>query len=180
MIATARRAGFTHESPHNESRQWYTPRWVFDALRLRFDLDAASPGAAVVPWIPADRHLTMAEDGLTAAWHGRVWLNPPYGADTPEWLARFVDHRGGGTMLTFARTDTAWFHDLAVRCDAMLLLRGRIQFLRPGEQAGCAAAGRAAAGSMLLARGQQCVQALARSGLGYFIDLRTTPKECRP
>ena len=37
-------SGFTHESTYNESKEWYTPRRIFDALGLEFDLDPCSPG----------------------------------------------------------------------------------------------------------------------------------------
>ena len=34
------------------SEEWYTPSIIFEALACRFDLDVASPGGDVVPWIP--------------------------------------------------------------------------------------------------------------------------------
>ncbi len=75
--------GFTHESTYNESKEWYTPKYIFDALGLEFDLDPASPGVDIVPWIPARYHLTCLDNGLITPWKGKVWLNPPYGMDTP-------------------------------------------------------------------------------------------------
>ncbi|GAG14903.1 unnamed protein product, partial [marine sediment metagenome] len=133
--------GFTHESTHNESKEWYTPPEIFKALNLDFDLDVASPGAEFVPWIPATNHLTILDNGLATPWSGRVWLNPPYGSDTPEWIARFCKYDGEGIMLVFARTDTRWFHQYAVKCDAFLFIRGRVKFIRGDGYcgAGCGA-----------------------------------------
>jgi hypothetical protein len=45
----------------------YTPRWVFDAMGLRFDLDVAAPVGG--PWhVPCDRYLTAEDDGLAQPW----------------------------------------------------------------------------------------------------------------
>ncbi len=160
--------GFAHESTHNETAEWYTPPEIFEALGLTFDLDVASPGADIVPWIPAKKHLTIIEDGLSCAWDGLAWLNPPYGQQTPEWVTRFSKHTGGGVLLVFARPDTAWFQRNAPTWDAMLFIKGRVQFIRhDGHRGkGCGAA------SMLIARGDVATEALAKSALGFFIDLR--------
>ena len=157
--------GFTHESTHSESQEWYTPPRIFDALGLTFDVDVASPGADIVPWIPAARHLTLRDDGLTAAWGGRIWLNPPYGADIPAWCARFARH-GDGIMFLFARTDTAWFHKYAVKSDALCFLRGRVPFISGSGRAG----GSPSCGSLLLANSPACVVALRMSGLGFVVE----------
>ena len=36
------------ESQVNTSDEWYTPKYVFDALEEEFDLDVASPGKDIV------------------------------------------------------------------------------------------------------------------------------------
>jgi hypothetical protein len=163
-----RRTGLVHERPGGPT-EWYTPPAVFTALGITFDVDPCSPGAWVVPWIPARIHLTTADDGLRQRWRGRVWLNPPYGPGLDRWLERFADHRNG-IALIFARTDTQWFHTYAARADALCFTRGRIQFVAPsmpssrGSTPGC--------GSVFVAYGDPCVEALRQSGLGWFLDLR--------
>jgi hypothetical protein len=44
-----------HEQCVGATDEWYTPRFVFDAMAAQFDLDVASPGSHRVPWIPAAR-----------------------------------------------------------------------------------------------------------------------------
>lgn len=61
---------------------YYTPKDVFDALGLEFDLDVSAPPGGV-PWVPAKRYYTLEDDGLTQPWFGRVWMNPPYSNVTP-------------------------------------------------------------------------------------------------
>ncbi len=61
----------------NENDEWYTPSWFFKALGVSFDLDPCSPGAPPSN-VTAARHLTKADNGLSAQWSGHVWLNPPF------------------------------------------------------------------------------------------------------
>ena len=37
-------SGFVHEAAVGNSVEWYTPKSVFDALGVGFDLDVCSPG----------------------------------------------------------------------------------------------------------------------------------------
>lgn len=159
------RKGFTHESTCNETCQWYTPRFVFDRLGAQFDLDPCSPGKKIVPWIPAKKHFTAKDDGLLLRWQGRVWLNPPYGQETPRWLKKLANH-GNGIALVFARTDTRWFHEYATKASLICFMAGRISFIKSdgtkGATPGC--------GSMLLAYGNECAEILTKSQLGWIID----------
>ena len=53
-----------HEQSQGATDEWYTPPYVFAALGCVFDVDAASPGKDVVPWIPTARHIVR--DSLQA------------------------------------------------------------------------------------------------------------------
>ena len=170
----AKKQGFTHESTFNESKEWYTPKYIFDSLGLEFDIDPCSPGKDVVPWIPAKKHLTISDNGLTSVWNGLAFVNPPYGMDTPAWMKRLSEH-GNGIALVFSRTDTQWFHQYAVQADAILFVCGRIQFVRADmaqdyargikpSGAGCGA------GSMLVGFGEKAYDALIQcDGLGAVL-----------
>ncbi|HUS88304.1 MAG TPA: DNA N-6-adenine-methyltransferase [Desulfosporosinus sp.] len=167
--------GFIHESTYNESKEWYTPKYIFDALGLTFDLDPCSPGADVIPWIPARQHLTLTDNGRNAPWHGSVWMNPPYGSDTPKWMEHLAAH-GNGIALVFSRTDVKWFHKYIPKADAICFIKGRVQFI-PADRAkdyslgihkptgGCGA------GSMLVAYGPEMASALFKSKLGLTLPV---------
>jgi hypothetical protein len=146
------------------SEEWYTPSAVFEALGCRFDLDVASPGADVVPWIPADHHFTAADNGLEREWFGFVWCNGPYGRGTlPQWLRKFREH-ANGIALVVDRTSTGWWQDLCGHADLILQVNKKIDFLRPIDEPGTNALG-----SSLVAYGERGVQALmnaAAAGLG--------------
>jgi len=155
-----------HQSARMDKDEWLTPREVIDALGP-FDLDPCAPVAR--PWPTAAKHYTVADNGLLQPWHGRVWLNPPYGQDTGLWLDRLVLH-GNGIALIFARTET----DMFFRCvweaaDAILFLRGRLFFHHvSGERA----AHNSGAPSCLIAYGGKNVDRLRISIPGHFLWLR--------
>ncbi|HDY87962.1 MAG TPA: adenine methyltransferase [bacterium] len=167
--------GFTHESTYNESKEWYTPRYIFQALNVNFDLDPCSPGQEVVPWIPTQYHYTYFDDGLNKNWFGNCWVNPPYGSDTPQWMARLSEH-DEGIALVFARCDTQWFHLYAPLATAICFISGRVQFV-PSEKSELYAdaqykpKGGCGAGSMLIAYGKENAEALVRSGLGLTLPV---------
>lgn len=108
-----------------QSEEWETPQDLFDSLNTLygFDLDVA----ATAENAKCSRYFTKEDDGLVQNWGGsRVWCNPPYGRQIGKWVRKaYEESRKPGTivaMLLPARTDTAWFHDYA--------MKGRVQFLR--------------------------------------------------
>lgn len=158
------RRGFTHETPAAETDEWYTPPEVFDRLGLSFDLDPCSPMSGPVEWVPARRFLSARDNGLTSRWEGRVWLNPPYGPLAGRFLHRLAEH-GNGVALIFARTETAWFQGTAPRAGLVTFVRGRLAFVRADR----GDTGHAGAGSVILAWGTECIEALARADFGWSV-----------
>jgi hypothetical protein len=149
------------ESAVGDTVEWYTPPAIFEALGLTFDLDPASPGAVVVPWIPVAQHYTLIDNGLWREWHGRVWLNPPYGQTVPDFLVRLVEH-GHGIALVFSRTETQWWHDTAPKADSVCFIKGRVAFIRADGYSAPSQMG-----SALIAFGEDCAAAVRTSGLGW-------------
>jgi DNA N-6-adenine-methyltransferase (Dam) len=146
--------------------EWYTPPEIFEAMEAEFDLDVASPGANIVPWIPAKRHLTKKDNGLVADWSDAFcWMNPPYGLRNgiAEWIDKFVQH-GNGVAIAPDFTSTEWWHALTERADIIMFVRPKIYFLPKRED------GRTnSLGSTLVAIGERGVQALRnaeRNGRG--------------
>ena len=104
----------------------YTPRWVFDAMGLTFDLDVAAPPGG--PWhVPAARWYTAEEDGLTQPWDGLVWCNPPYSKYAP-WAARFADHDRAAIM-GIVLPEVRWLPVVMASADAVALIS--CDFARP-------------------------------------------------
>jgi len=162
--------GFGHESPKNKTKEWYTPRYIFESLGVSFDLDPCSPGKDIVPWVTADAHYTLKHDGLSRRWFGNVWMNPPYGRQVSEWTRKFANH-GNGIALLFARTETKWFLELSNNADAFCFINKRVNFVRQRDAESYKLGDKTAkespgAPSVLVAFGEDNVKALADSGLG--------------
>ena len=160
----AARAMGGHQSHNATTTTWLTPPHILSALG-RFDLDPCG----YPDWPTADRLICLPDDGLTAEWEGRVWLNPPYGNDGWRWLDKLAAH-GSGTALIFARTETAGFVEQVWRkADALLFLHGRLHFHHAD---GARARANSGAPSVLVAYGREDAEALMEADLpGSFVRL---------
>jgi len=133
-----------HHSTEAGTNDWRTPREFFEKLHTEFNFAidaAASPTNAMLP-----RYWTVDDDALQQDWAavgGTVWCNPPYGRDIGRWLAKAVAEQQRGVtsvLLTFSRTDTAWWHDYVARyADEFRFVRGRLRFERPDGTRGAPA-----------------------------------------
>src|SRR4030095_4997656 len=57
---------------------------------------------------------TSIADGLTKSWHGKVYMNPPYGREIEQWVSKLdrefqANRVNEAIALVPARTDTKWF-----------------------------------------------------------------------
>lgn len=156
-----------HEPSIGGSDDWYTPRALLDELGETFDLDPCSPGQG--HWVPARMIYTIKDDGLAQPWKGFVFMNPPFGGRNGHvpWLEKFLRH-GNGIAIVRAYTSAGWFHDHAVKADAMCFPRGKTKFVRPDGSVGKAPGH----GIVLLGMGARAVNALEKSSLGLFVRLR--------
>jgi hypothetical protein len=167
-----------HEQCIGLSSEWYTPRSVFDAIGLEYDLDPAHPG-----WdnphccVPVRKILTARDDGLRQPWHGTLWLNPPFGGRRGQvpWLRKFFDH-GDGIALVAARTSADWFHEVVTpNAELLLFPNGKTKFVRPdgsiGKEPGT--------GVVLIGMGDLACTALLKSGLGACCTIVEPRRERR-
>jgi len=154
-----------HEQSVGATDEWYTPPHVFEAMGVTFDMDVASPGCEVTPWIPAEEFI---RPGVVVPWEGFVWMNPPFGGRgaIAPWLAKFFEH-GDGVALVPDRTSAPWWQDYAPKADALLFVRKKLRFLRPDGSEGASPA----QGTTLMAAGARGIIALrnaADAGLGFL------------
>ena len=139
------------------SDDYYTPSWVFEQMAIRFDLDVAAPPGGV-PWIPADRYLTKADDGLSKHWKSgsRVWMNPPW-SQPRLWVPKFIEHGHGVALLPFAKS--RWLNELWESEASVGVLESSLEFV-----AGHREHGRVMLPVCLWAFGDECVEAISRIG----------------
>lgn len=146
-----------------ESDDWFTPKYIFDALGVTFELDVAAP-------VDGPRHVPAKEwlssISLERDWWGFVWMNAPFGRRNglEPWLKKFIDH-SNGIALVPDRTSAPWFQYAADVMDAVLFLSPKVKFERPDGSIGRSPG----SGTALFAAGKQATDALWRARkLGFL------------
>lgn len=117
----------------SKTAEHYTPQVIIDATLAclgEIDLDPCS-NSQLSPNIPAARHFTADNDGLMMPWGGRVYMNPPYGREIDDWVAKLcLEYERGDVTeaiaLVPARTDTQWW--LRLRDYPVCFIIGRLTF----------------------------------------------------
>ena len=151
-----------HENSVGMTDEWYTPKYVFDALGCQFDLDVAHPGNGKASWIPASECIT--EHSLAQQWDGFIWMNPPFGGRNGlrPWLNKFFSH-GNGIALVPDRTSAPWWQEYVHKSSLILFVSKKIKFIDQHGNEGRSPA----QGTVLLAVGNRAsVALLTASGKG--------------
>ena len=91
------------------SDEVFTPPWIFEALKLRFDLDVASSDNPLVV-VPTAAYFTKDDDSLNRDWTGRVWMNPPFSKVTP-WIEKWIKHANGFCLVPLS-SNGKWVNSL--------------------------------------------------------------------
>jgi len=116
----------------SKKQDWATPWHLFNVLDAEFNfvLDAAaSEENYKCP-------VYLTENSLDVSWWeisrgGAVWLNPPYGREIGSWIEKaYLESTCGCVVvcLIFARTDTRWWHNWAMKAAEIRLIKGRLKF----------------------------------------------------
>lgn len=139
------RTGVPAALQSSESNEWYTPRPYLEAVHAvlgHVDVDPAS-NAEANAIVRAVVFYDIHSDGLSHAWGGKVFLNPPYGRDgisnQERWSHRLIEQYEAGItteaiLLVNAVTDRAWFQPLWNY--PICFTDHRVPFYRPGGVAG--------------------------------------------
>lgn len=101
------------------------------------DLDPASCKFAQKV-IKAKKYYTEKTNGLDKPWHGKVFLNPPYGMPLirhfTDKLIEQLPNIDAAILLTNDQTDTAWWQKCAKESDLICMPSGRISFYTPDKE----------------------------------------------
>jgi site-specific DNA-methyltransferase (adenine-specific) len=80
-------------------------------------------------------YFTIKKNGLLQEWKQDFFMNPPY-SNISEWMRKaFQEHirnNLNGLILTFAKTDTAWWHNYVENKAEVHFIKGRLKFLYNG------------------------------------------------
>jgi hypothetical protein len=135
-----------------KSNEWYTNSRYIEAARTvmgGIDLDPASTELANQT-VKATRYYSIEDDGLKHDWHGRVWLNPPFGRKDAAangfgggktimgiFIKKLIEEYRSGhvtqaILLATAKTDASWFFSLWGY--PVCIANHRVIFTRPGME----------------------------------------------
>jgi len=133
-----------------QKTNWETPRKFFDDLWNEFDgfdLDPACQktdytasrilakgGIIMIPDDDKPSILEIQRDGLKQPWHGKVYLNPPYGDEEVNWIRKaYEETQNGNANLVVAllpvRTDTKRWHNYIHGKAQVRFIKGRLRFV---------------------------------------------------
>ena len=110
-----------------------TPKEIFDYYNktYNFQLDPCTsdefPGNLETP-----HYFTKEQDGLEQSWaeYGTIYVNPPF-RDMKHWIRKCYEESLRGcivVLLAPVKTDTAWWHEYALKADLIEFIRGRVTF----------------------------------------------------
>ena len=107
---------------------WSTPRDFFDDYNAvyHFDVDVCATAENAL----CAKFYSPEDDGLSKEWYGTCWMNPPYGREIGKWMKKAYEsslHGATVVCLVPARTDTAWWHEYAMKGE-IEFIRGRLKF----------------------------------------------------
>lgn len=115
----------------SKSNEWATPQDFFDKLNTEFNftLDPCSTKENH----KVSKFYTLEDDGLSKDWtKDTVFMNPPYGGHTADWLKKALESsRGGATVvcLIVSSTDRSYWHELIFPYASQIrFIRGRLKF----------------------------------------------------
>jgi hypothetical protein len=143
------------------SDEWFTPKYIFDALGCHFDIDVACPWGGPMH-TPTGLWLSQEDDAFAMYefWKGMfIWMNPPFGGRNgiEPWLDMFF-RNGNGIALSPDRTSAPWFRNAWRKADLAIFLP-KVKFIREdGSNAGTPSQG-----TTLWASGDRAVEALHRA-----------------
>lgn len=118
----------TEEVELNVGDEWYTPKWIFDALGLEFNMDVCSPINTLHSTVPAKQRFNIKTNGLAQEWSGLVWCNPPY-SDPEPWAEKMIKHNNG-IFLTSIPMNALWAAKVWSSCGGLRLFQSMV-FVRP-------------------------------------------------
>lgn len=153
--------------PSERNDRWLTPMWIVESLG-EFDLDpCGAPGHSTAKEVFL---LENGDDGLSDAWSGRVWLNPPYGREMRLWIDKLIEHGNGIALIPVATGTKLWMDAVWPNATAIHFWRHRIKFLRrDGKDDDMVSP----AASALVAFGEQNADSLSMADFpGVLIDFR--------
>ena len=113
--------------------EWETSQKFFDELDKEFgftlDVCANEQNAKIANY--------YSSNSWDQEWSGVCWMNPPYDKTINIWMEKaYVSALEGATVVCLIQgrsTDTAWWHEYAMRASEIRFIRDRLRFGMDGK-----------------------------------------------
>ena len=118
-----------------ESVEWWTPERVLEPIRKYFNGIVLDPATAPSNPTGAEYFFTREDSGLLRGWDDGTFLNPPYGPEMKEWLAKLKKESLEGWEIICLLPASRWEQQYLQECafnqslSGMCLIRKRLQFI---------------------------------------------------
>ena len=123
-----------HLSNINQYDEWGTPTGLYRKALFDFDIIPEIDVAAREDFRRCESYFDKKTNGLKQEWDKPWFCNPPY-SNVKAWVKKateeFEKYKAPGLLLTFAKTDTKFFHNYLYKKKNIRLefIQGRIKFL---------------------------------------------------
>ncbi len=126
----------THLATININDEYETPVGLYDEFCSKVDIYPKLDVCTTPAMAKCPLFFTKEDDALKHPWNMDFFCNPPYSK-----VAKFVEyaykqhkaHNVSAILLTYAKTDTRWWHEYVEGSAEPHFVRGRIPFLREGH-----------------------------------------------
>lgn len=116
-------------------QEWTTPQDLFDKLNkeFNFNFDLAADETNT----KCKKFFSKEDNALSKEWHGRCWLNPPYGEKNyriSDWVKKCFEEVYSYercdivVILIPARTNTKWWNNYIMKAQEVRFILGRPKF----------------------------------------------------
>ena len=121
--------------------EWETPPSLIRITQIKFDLSIFLDVCATHDNAQFQKYFTKEINGLNQNWFTNFFMNPPY-SEIEIWMRKAWNevqkNKVTGLILTFAKTDTKWFHEFVfdeqknIWLAQFIPIKGRIKFFKDG------------------------------------------------
>lgn len=117
--------------------EWATPNQVLRSGLMKIDENIFLDVCATPQNAQFRDYFTKDTDALKQDWTQNFFMNPPY-SEIPAWMQHASEqvkkNNVVGLILTFAKTDTKWWHNFVEGKCNVHFIKGRIRFIKDGVQ----------------------------------------------
>lgn len=121
---------------------WFTPQNLYEQGLKLAGFEPKLDVCAVYPFQKCFKFYSIIENGLDPKnkWNWDFFMNPPY-SNVKEWVKKayeqHIQNNKNGLLLTYAKTDTKWWHEYVEGKAEVHFIKGRIKFILPPIKDGC-------------------------------------------